>query len=198
MALNPLHATAMNRLHSVRSILLVALVSVMATAPAHADDGGQKLIGTLPPEWKVNGWLNSPPLKLADLKGRVALIRWWTAPGCPYCSATAPALKEFHEQYRELVVVGLYHHKSDQPLTPEHVSKQAERLGFKFPVAVDPEWHTLNKWWLNTGDRDFTSVSFLLDKAGRIQHIHPGGEYPKDSDDYRVMKAKIEALLKEP
>jgi peroxiredoxin len=97
-----------------------------------------------------------------------------------------------------LVVIGFYHHKSDHPLTPDHVAKQAERLGFKFPVAVDPESQTLNKWWLDTGDRDFTSVSFLIDKAGRIQHIHPGGEYPKDSKDYQMMKSKIEELLKEP
>jgi len=177
---------------------LWVLLLVMGSGLLLADDGGQKLINTKPAEWQVNGWLNSPPLKLADLKGRVVLIRWWTAPGCPYCSATAPALNEFHEQHPDLVVIGFYHHKSDQPLTPEHVAKQAERLGFKFPVAVDPEWQTLNKWWMNTGDRDFTSVSFLIDKAGRIQHIHPGGEYPKDSKDYQMMKAKIEELLKEP
>ena len=78
-------------------------------------------------------------------------------------------------------MIGFYHHKSDEPLSQEHVANQAERLGFKFPVAVDPEWQTLNKWWLDTGDRDFTSVSF-----------------PKDSKDYQVMKAKIEELLKEP
>ena len=177
---------------------LWVLLFVIGTGFVLADEGGQKLIGTKPPEWQVEGWLNSPPLKLADLKGKVVLIRWWTAPGCPYCSATAPALNEFHEQYPGLVVIGFYHHKSDQPLTPEHIAKQAERLGFKFPVAVDPEWQTLNKWWLDTGDRDFTSVSFLIDKTGRIQHIHPGGEYPKDSKDYQVMKAKIKELLKEP
>ncbi len=71
------------------------------------------------------------------------------------------------------------------------------KLLFGVTARVDPEWQTLNKWWLDTGDRDFTSVSFLIDKAGRIQHIHPGGEYPKDSKDYQVMKAKIEELLKE-
>ena len=177
---------------------LWVLLFVIGTGLVLADDGGQKLIGTKPPEWQVEGWLNSPPLKLADHKGKGGVIRWGTAPGCPYCSSTAPALNEFQEQHPGLVVIGFYHHKSDQPLTPEHVANQAKRLGFKFPVAVDPEWQTLNKWWLDTGDRDFTSVSFLIDKTGRIQHIHPGGEYPKDSKDYQLMKAKIEELLKEP
>ena len=77
---------------------LWVLLLVMAPGFVLADEGGQKLIGTKPPEWQVEGWLNSPPLKLEDLRGKVVLIRWWTAPGCPYCSATAPALIEFHEE----------------------------------------------------------------------------------------------------
>ena len=143
--------------------------------------------------------MNSKPLKLADLKGKVVLVRWWTAPGCPFCAATAPALNEFHELYKDrgLVVIGIYHHKSDQPLKSEDVVKQAEKLGFKFPVAIDPEWQTLKKWWIQAGDRNFTSVSFLIDRAGLIQHIHPGGQYPKESKDYAAMKTKIEELLKE-
>ena len=184
IAVSPLHV-------SVVSGMLPALCSGLM---------GADLIHTKPPEWQVEGWLNSPPLKLSDLKGKVVLIRWWTAPGCPYCVATAPALNEFHEHYsdRGLVVVGLYHHKSSVPLSSGHVAKQVDRLGIKFPVAIDLDWRTLNQWWLDGGDRDFTSVSFLIDKTGRIRHIHPGGEYPKDTDDHRVMKVRIEELLKEP
>src|SRR5262245_46755329 len=55
----------------------------------------EALVGTTPPEWQVERWLNSPPLTLAGLRGKVVLVRWWTA-GCPYCSATAPALRELH------------------------------------------------------------------------------------------------------
>jgi peroxiredoxin len=164
--------------------------------PMHAAD---KLVGTKPPGWEVKDWMNSTPLKLGDLKGRVVLVRWWTAPGCPFCKATAPALNEFYRNYHEkgLEVIGFYHHKSDEPLTPELVKKYAGNFGFKFPVAIDPEWRTLNQWWLDSGKRDFTSVSFLIDRKGIIRHIHPGGEYVKGDKDYALMKAKIEALLNE-
>ena len=37
---------------------------------------------------------------LDALAGKVVLVRWWTAPTCPYCAATAPALNEFHETFR--------------------------------------------------------------------------------------------------
>jgi hypothetical protein len=40
-------------------------------------------------------------------------------------------------------------------------------------------------------------VSFLLDREGRIRHIHPGGQYVKGDADYDAMKRKIEELLAE-
>ena len=161
--------------------------------------GADKLTGTKAPEWSVTNWINSAPLELEKLRGRLVLIRWWTAPDCPYCRATAPALNEFHAQYSErgLQVVGFYHHKSDELLRVEDVKKFTKNFGFKFPVAIDPDWRTLRRWWLNHGDEKWTSVSFLVDKRGVIRHIHPGGEYVKGDKDYVAMKERIEELLAE-
>src|SRR5437870_3014600 len=176
-------------------IFLVALCW-LASCPARA---GEKLIGTKPSGWQVEQWLNSKPLKLADLKGKVVLVRWWTAPDCPYCKATAPALNEFYREYhrRGLEVIGFYHHKSDEPLRVEDVKKYAQEFGFRFPVAIDADWRTLKQWWLNTGDRGWTSVSFLIDRQGLIRRIHPGGQYVEGDKDYAEMKAKIKELLAE-
>jgi thiol-disulfide isomerase/thioredoxin len=129
----------------------------------------------------------------------VALVRWWTAPGCPYCAATAPSLNEFHAHYKDkgLVVVGLYHHKSDAPLDPAQAKGSAEEFGFRFPVAIDPGWKALKRWWLDGGDRKWTSVSFLLDRRGVVRFVHPGGRYARGDRDYDALKAKVEELLKE-
>ena len=170
----------------------------LATMPsgAWAEDA---LIGTKPPEWQVTNWFNGSPVKLADLRGKVVLVRWWTAPECPYCRATAPALNEFYDKYhdRGLEVIGFYHHKSEEPLKVEAVRKYADGFGFKFPVEIDTDWKTLHQWWLDSEKRDFTSVSFLIDKNGVIRHIHPGGEYVKGDKAYAEMKAGIEKLLAE-
>ena len=157
------------------------------------------VVGTRPPEWEATDWINSRPLALKGLAGKVVLVRWWTAPGCPFCAATAPALNEFHARYKDrgLVVIGLYHHKADTPLDPARVKRSAERLGFRFPVAIDPKWKTLRRWWLNKGERRWTSVSFLIDRKGVIRHVHPGGQYVKGDKAYQALKAKIEELLKE-
>lgn len=155
-------------------------------------------IGSRAPEWQAADWLNSRPLKLADLRGKVVLVRWWTE-GCPFCRATAPALNEFYDQFhsRGLEIVGLYHHKSRPPMNADRVHQYAKNLGFKFPVAIDHQWRTLKEWWLDGSDQQWTSVSFLIDRRGIVRHIHPGGQYVKGDDDYRVMKRKIEELLAE-
>lgn len=154
-------------------------------------------IGAAAPEWELEHWLNSTPVELSKLRGKVVLVRWWTAPDCPYCRATAPALNEFYEQYHDkgLEVIGIYHHKSPQPLNAEDVKKYAQQYGFKFPVAIDPGWRNLEKWWLAGDKKKWTSVSFVLDRQGTVQHIHPGGSYVKGDESYTAIKAKIEALL---
>lgn len=175
------------------------LTSVVVASLSAAPLGEEKLIGTKPPEWQVADWLNSKPLTLKDLSGKVVLVRWWTAPFCPLCSETAPALNEFHEKHKDqgLVVIGFYHHKSPLPLDKAHVEHYAKKYGFQFPVATDPDWQTLRRWWLDGGEREFTSVSFLIDRKGVIRHIHPGGKLVKGDDAHTAIKAKIEELLGE-
>src|SRR5437762_15628 len=79
-----------------RPFLIVLVFSMFAGLVASAAD---KLIGTKPPEWQVTHWLSSAPLRLKELRGKVVLVRWWTAPDCPYCKASAPALNEFYDKY---------------------------------------------------------------------------------------------------
>jgi thiol-disulfide isomerase/thioredoxin len=56
---------------------------------------GADVIGARPNGWTVDGWTNSPALSLEKLRGKVVLVRWWTAPGCVFCEASAPALNGF-------------------------------------------------------------------------------------------------------
>jgi thiol-disulfide isomerase/thioredoxin len=178
--------------------LLVLAPALCLAAAAGADGAEKSPLGTRPPEWELTDWLNSPPLTLKGLRGKVVLVRWWTV-GCPYCKATAPALNELHRRYRDrgLVVVGVYHHKSPAPLREGQVKRGAEALGFRFPVATDPGWKTLRRWWLDGGRRRWTSVSFLLDREGVVRHIHRGGSYAPGSNDYRALKDRIEELLRQ-
>ena len=175
---------------------------------AAAGKAGDDLIGQPAPEWNLDQWLNSEPLSLSTLKGKVVLVRWWTN-YCQYCSKSAQALNEFHEKYKDqgLTVVGMYHPKP-RPMTTNlrEVKSTMRALGFKFPIAIDDDWGLLNKYWLDKQKRGFTSVSFLIDKKGIIRYVHPGPEFHSDGNnethakckkDYAEIKNTIEDLLKE-
>jgi peroxiredoxin len=160
------------------------------------------LQGTTPPDWQAERWLNSTPLHLADLRGKVVLVRWWTA-HCRYCRDTAPALRELHQRYRSqgLVVVGMYHHKEDGPFDPTVYEQTAKQYRFKFPLAFDDEWRTFHSWMRdrqgNRVDTGWTSVTFVLDKKGVVRHVHRGGSYFKGDADYLALTTVLEQLLAE-
>lgn len=183
--------------------VMCTLALLLAAAPiAHASGAteGAELLGTRPPAWSFTAWIGSPPLTLDELRGRVVLVRWWTGPDCPLCHASAPSLNELHEQLadRGLVVLGIYHHKSRAPLSTDAVRRMARSMGFEFPVAIDPEWRTLQSWWLSGAPRSFTSVTFVLDREGVIRYIHPGGKYELGGADYAALRAQVESLLAAP
>ncbi len=182
----------------VNLVRLVLTALVFAFCPANLT-AAEPLLGQPAPDWHLTNWLNSPPLSLKELRGQVVLIRWWTAPLCEFCRTTAPALNEFHTDLaaKGLRVIGIYHHKLPTPLDPQQVAERAAEFGFKFPVAIDPGWRTLRIWWLDGHERDFTSVSFLLDRRGIIRHVHPGGQYVKSDADHTALTAKLTELMAE-
>ncbi|MGE0548681.1 MAG: TlpA family protein disulfide reductase [Kofleriaceae bacterium] len=176
-----------------------------AAKPSRADQekaGVAALVGTTPPEWNVERWMSSPPLTLASLRGSVVLVRWWTA-GCPFCSATAPALRSFDRTYgpRGLKVIGMYHHKEATPFDPKVFEATARKYGFTFPVAFDPDWRTFYSWMRdksgNAVETGWTSITFLLDKHGVVRHVHPGGQYVEGEPSYAELQAAIDRLLAE-
>src|SRR5262245_7421150 len=171
----------------------------LASAVAQPAVERAELIGTPAPEWHATDEIGSPPLKLSGLRGKVVLVRWFTSTDCPYCSVSAPALNQLHADYagRGLVVIGMYHHKRPEPLTREAVQGWAREYKFRFPIAIDRDWRTLNRWWLGEKKRAFTSVSFLIDRHGVIRRIHPGGRLAPGEPDFKAMRSTIDQLLAE-
>ena len=165
------------------------------------------IVGSVSPEWANARWAQGGPLTLARLRGKVVLVRFFTDPECPFCSATAPALNEFDREFgpRGLVVVGFYTPKPrPRPVSVEEVRRSIEAYGFRFPVAIDDDWATLRRLWLDRASgAAWTSASLLIDRRGIVRHVHPGGAFAKGSPDrearrdYVEMRSAIEKLLEE-
>jgi len=166
---------------ALSAIMLVALSSV-----------GGDLVGEPCPDWSNGKWVQGGPLRLADLRGKVVLVRFFMEPDCPYCRGTAPSLNELHRELgpRGLVVVGMYTPKPrPRPTSVEAVRRYVEAYGFQFPVAVDDDWATLRRLWLDrVPDADFTSASLLVDRRGVVRHVHPGGMFASDAAEPRARR----------
>ena len=177
-----------------------ATASAPAAQPSPAqrpvDDSVAGVVDAPARPWTVSQWFNSAPLSVEALRGKVVLVRWFMGPSCPFCSATAPTLRALDEKYRDkgLAVIGMYHHKEETPLDPEQVGGWVKQYGYKFPVAIDKDWTTLDRWWTGGHERSFTSVSFLIDKAGIVRRVHLGGKLTA-SAELDAMTADIERLI---
>jgi peroxiredoxin len=181
---------------------------VLSLAMAVMAEDGSSLLGKASPDWANERWVQGGPLRLADLRGKVVLLRFFMDADCPYCRGTASALNEFDRELgpRGLVVVGMYTPKPrPRPATMDEVRGYVESYGFRFPVAVDDDWATLRKLWLDrVPDAAYTSASLLIDRKGVVRHVQKGGLYAKDAAsaearrDYEAMRSAIVRLLAEP
>ena len=169
------------------------------------DSEGQVLLGKPAPGLPVLPWLDGQARSNRSLAGKVVVLRNFTD-GCPFCQSTIPALDKLHRDYdgRGVVVLGVYHPKPPRPVTPDEARGHARALGASFPVAVDAEWKLVNDWWLRHGNH-WTSVTWVLDRRGRVRLVHPGGEYHPGGganhaqcrDDEQALRALLDTLLRE-
>lgn len=149
-------------------------------------------------------WIGAPVPLRGEGAAPATIVRWWTD-GCPYCKASLPALEALRRELgpRGLRVVGVYHPKPPRSVHAEVAVETARSLGFEGPLAVDADWEVLRHFWLATGERDATSVTFLLDADGVVRWVHPGPQlFPSDEEqyaqedaDYRDLRAAVEGLL---
>jgi hypothetical protein len=123
---------------------------------------------------------------------RATLIRFWTD-GCPYCERSLPRIEELRARYggRGFEAIGIYHPKPPRAVRDEDVARAAAQLGFRGPIAVDPEWRALRALWLDR-ERPATSASLLVDQHGVVRFVHPGPEL--DERDVADLERAIQAL----
>jgi len=189
------------------------LVVKAESKPAATDTGikspaplaGSELIGKSAPAWQFVEWANSKPITLAQLKGRVVLVRFWTN-GCPFCVKSLPAMQQLADEFRgkPVTIIGAYHSK---PFKSERPWKQAvdtaNKWGVKFPLAYDRQWKTVFGWWLKGHKRKATSASFVIDAEGKFAHVHAGPVfYPsekaydkQENEDFIQIRRAIKSAL---
>jgi thiol-disulfide isomerase/thioredoxin len=141
----------------------------------------------------VDAWLNSSPLKLSGLRGKVVAFHFW-AFNCGNCINNLPHYTSWHEQLasRGLVVVGMHTPETKAERDVDTLRSRLERHAIRYPVAVD---HDAANWaaWANSM---WPSV-YLVDKRGRVRYWWYGEMNWQGTEGEKFMRQRIEQLLAE-
>jgi cytochrome c biogenesis protein CcdA/thiol-disulfide isomerase/thioredoxin len=141
------------------------------------------------PEFRdVTAWLNSQPLSLEGLRGKVVLLDFWTY-SCINCLRTLPYLRSWDDAYRDdgLVIVGVHTPEFAFERDRGNVEGAVERLGVRYPVALDNDYGTWNAW-----ANRYWPASYFIDRRGHVRFAHFG------EGAYEEKESVIRDLLAEP
>jgi thiol-disulfide isomerase/thioredoxin len=122
----------------------------------------------------INKWFNSQPLKLADLRGKVVLVDFWTY-GCVNCVNTLPHVTQLYSKYRDrgLVVVGVHTPEFPFEHSASNVQAALKRHGIVYPVAQDNDSQTWNAY-----HNQYWPAQYIIDQNGKVVFQHAGeGQY---------------------
>lgn len=173
--------------------LPLSLLFVLAFASLAAAQNPQS--GKLPaPEFAgVTEWVNSEPLQLSQLRGKVVLVHFW-AFGCSNCIHDHDKYLKFHDQFnkRGLVVVGIHTPETSAEREIENVKQKVKDAGYKHAIAIDND-SAMWKAWRN---RLWPSM-YLIDKNGNARFAWEGELAWEGAEGPRIMAEKIEELLAE-
>jgi thiol-disulfide isomerase/thioredoxin len=126
-------------------------------------------------------WINSSPLKTADLKGKVVLVDIWTY-GCWNCYRSIPWLNSLEEKFGhdKFTIVGIHTPEFDHETEREKIIEKCEEFKVTHPVMMDNDfayWKALrNRYW---------PTFYVADKNGIVQGVfigetHEGDKRAKD------------------
>jgi cytochrome c biogenesis protein CcdA/thiol-disulfide isomerase/thioredoxin len=132
--------------------------------------------GAAPALHPDGAWINSRPLTMKQLRGKVVLVDFWTY-SCINCLRTLPHLKAWDATYRKdgLVILGVHTPEFAFEHVRSNVRAAVKRLGVRYPVVQDNRFKT----WDNYANQ-YWPAEYLIDRTGRVRHTHFGeGEYPQ-------------------
>jgi len=142
-------------------------------------------VGTPAPEPAISTWLNTQPLELRALRGKVVLLHFWTMYSRP-CISSLKQLNSLQKQFPKRLAVVAVH---DRAAPADEVMGFVEDNELTFPVAIvksrkQDGW--AGKTFRAYGVKSLPST-FLIDKKGVLRYAHV-------SDD---LEGKVATLVEE-
>jgi thiol-disulfide isomerase/thioredoxin len=155
--------------------------------PGLADEQQLDDFGIAPEFRAIEEWINSEPLTMVALRGKVVVLDFWTY-SCINCLRTLPHLTAWDDAYRDdgLVIVGVHTPEFAFEREPDNVRRAVRDHGIDYPVALDPDFGTWEAW-----QNRYWPAKYFVDRRGHIRYAHFG------EGDYEESERVIRQLLAE-
>jgi cytochrome c biogenesis protein CcdA/thiol-disulfide isomerase/thioredoxin len=140
----------------------------------------------------IQSWINSKPLAMKQLKGKVVLIDFWTYT-CINCIRSLPYVQGWYQQYQKdgLVVIGVEAPEFSYEKIPSNVAAAVKQDKITYPVAIDGDLATWNAY-----QNQYWPAEYLIDRSGNIRRTHFGeGEYDQTEKAIRGLLAENNTKL---
>ena len=186
---------------NLRILVAVALLAVFFLISGFGDIWSPKVrAGTVSdpfpaPEFTqqdAGAWLNSSPLKIADLRGNVVLIDFW-AFECWNCYRSFPWLNSLQHEYeaKGLKVIGVHTPEFDRERDVRRVAEKMKEFELDHPVMIDND----SAYWRKMRNR-FWPAFYILGKKGRVRGVYYGETHDGDRRAKKIDKL-VRKLLAE-
>ncbi|HEX5484278.1 MAG TPA: redoxin domain-containing protein [Terriglobia bacterium] len=133
-------------------------------------------------------WINSRPLTMRGLRGKVVLIDFWEYT-CINCIRTFATNKRWYKRYHRdgFVLIGVHDPEFDIAYSVKNVRRAVKRFGLTYPVVVDDKFEIWNSYHSNSWPN-----RFLIDAKGNVRY-HRVGEGGDGAFEHAIRKLLQEA-----
>lgn len=136
----------------------------------------------------ISAWINSAPLNISKLKGKVVIVDFWTY-SCINCIRTIPFLNALQSEYgtKGLVIVGVHTPEFQFEHNLTNVEDAARRFNITYSVALDNNYSTWKAY-----NNEYWPADYIIDKNGDIRYESFGETPTSFNQTQQVVRELLE------
>jgi thiol-disulfide isomerase/thioredoxin len=178
------------RRYGIKSLITLTVVLAAVAGCKGRDMSNGNAPGVNAPEFPEYGperWINSEPLTMEGLDGKIVLIDFWEYT-CVNCIRTLPYVTEWHRRYADhgLVIIGVHTPEFEFGKDRANVARAAREFGIEYPVVLDNDYEI----WTAYANR-YWPRKYIINPDGKIVYDHAG------EGGYAETEEVIQSLIRE-